>query len=89
MDSLVFYVIVSHLYVEVQLSEIFVLLLQLSLGVGDFSYFQENVFNPLCIYCWQDLCVEVIDTSLHKLCLFLHEEVSINDLSFLLHRFLS
>lgn len=85
MDSLVFDVIVTHLYVEVQLSEIFVLLLQLSLGVGDFSYFQENVFDPLSIDCWQDLCVEVIDTSLHKLSLFLHEEVSVDNLSFLLH----
>ncbi len=69
--------------------KLFVFLLELALWIWYLSDFQKDLFDPFRINCWQNLWIQIINRSLHKLSLFLHEKVSIYNLSFLLMRLLT
>jgi hypothetical protein len=64
-DPLIFDVVVPYLYVEIQLSQLFIFLLEFGLRIGYFSYFEEDLFYSLGVDCWQNLGVEFVDVSLH------------------------
>jgi len=84
MQLLVLNVVVPHLKVEVQLSNLLVLLLQFGLRIGNIPDFKKNLLNFIGVDGGQYFIVQLIDVPLHQLHLIFHEDVNINNFPFLL-----